>query len=172
MLHNLNLEIYEFKINNYPTNLQLKPNFDIKTYSLADSEYTECEMINTTPINYPVSITNFQDNLRLLDDKIRSCDPIKGQMIINDNQTENLLYNTTIPFNIYGILSEDLIKFSNKYGAKNQNFHYTNNKANAYSENKFKDDFIKPNFPSMEFLYDIDYFNQIVIEMMKIVNKD
>ena len=165
MLHNLNLEIYEFKINNYPTNLNMVPPFDIKTHSLADSEYTECEMINTIPINYPAPITK-------LDDKIRSCDPIKGEMIINNNQTENLLYNTTIPFNIYGIKSEDLIKFSNKYGAKNRKFHYTNTGNSSYSENRFKNQIIKPNFRSMEILYDIDFFNDIIKEMMDIVNKD
>ena len=113
MSQKLNLEIYEFELENYPWALQL-PGTDIKTQSLINSEVTECGIINTE-----IDLTKYTDPIftNIKTHTIRSCDPIKGTTKVSDSKFD-LGSIAVDSFNLLSINSEDLIKFSNKFGAR------------------------------------------------------
>lgn len=118
MSQKLNLEIYEFELEKYPWNLayhNLMPGTDVKTESLVNSEVTECGIINTE-----VDLTKFRN---FKNHNIRSCDPIKGKITVGDSSVP-LGLNTVSSFELFSVKSEDLIKFSNKFGAKNGTKNY------------------------------------------------
>ena len=151
MSQKLNLEIYEFEIEKYPWNLQL-PRTDIKTESLVNSEVTECGIINTE-----VDLTKYNN---FKNHNIRSCDPIKGKLKVSDSSVA-LGLNTVDSFELLSVKSEDLIKFSNKFGAKGE---YKN-----YLEGEYVKE-ITTQFPSMAPLYNI--FDLAIIEIKNILEKD
>jgi hypothetical protein len=107
----LNIEIYEYLLKNYPDDdLNL-----LYTESIESSSDNECGIINYNKSD----INKFLEN-----EKIRSCDLIKGN-ITNLNEplkpSNNIIYDFKIKFNNGYISSEDLIKFSNKFPAKIKN---------------------------------------------------
>jgi len=153
MSQKLNLEIYEFELENYPWNLAFQniiPGTDVKTQSLINSEVTECGIINTD-----VDITKY-NNFRNHD--IRSCDPIKGKIKVGDSSVALGSINNVDSFELFSIKSEDLIKFSNKFGAKGEI-----NKVDYVRE-------ITTEFPSMAPLYHI--FNIIIDDIKLILKQD
>lgn len=150
MSQKLNLEIYEFELEKYPWNLafhNLMPGTDVKTQSLINSEVTECGIINTE-----VDLTKFS-NFKKHD--IRSCDPIKGKITLSDSAVP-LGLNTVDSFELFSVKSEDLIKFSNKFGAKGES------KKGDYVRE------ITTEFPSMAPLYHIFH---IIIDDIKLILK-
>lgn len=151
MSQKLNLEIYEFELEKYPWNLayqNLMPGTDVKTKSLINSEVTECGIINTE-----VDLTKFS-NFKNHD--IRSCDPIKGKITVSDSRVA-LGLNTVDSFELFSVKSEDLIKFSNKFGAKGES------KTGDYVKE------ITTEFPSMAPLYHIFH---IIIDDIKLILKE
>ena len=153
MSQKLNLEIYEFELEKYPWELafhKLMPGTDVKTQSLINSEVTECGIINTE-----VDLTKFS-NFKNHD--IRSCDPIKGKIKVSDSSVP-LGLNTVDSFELFSVKSEDLIKFSNKFGAKGD--------SKTYLIEEYVRE-ITTEFPSMAPLYHIFY---IIIDDIKSILK-
>ena len=136
MSQKLNLEIYEFEIEKYPWALKL-PGLNIKTESLVNSEVTECGIINTE-VDL-AKYNNFKNH------NIRSCDPIKGKLKVSDSSVA-LGLNTVDSFELLSVKSEDLIKFSNKFGAKGD--------SKIYLTGEYVKE-ITTEFPSMAPLYNI-----------------
>jgi len=106
----LNLEIYEYKLQNYPRTTNDDPRTTIEpiiTTMLIDSSDDICGIIK------------YKDETET-EKSIRSCDPIHGDLKdITDAYT--LLFPTASQnynFKLFDITSEDLIKFTNIYGAK------------------------------------------------------
>ena len=169
MLQKLNLEIYEFELENYPWQLAVNPkyivpNVDIKTSSL-HSTGTNCGNISTE-----IDLTKYTDPLftNKKIHKIRSCDPIEGKMTVSNARDkvdlifDEELINSFIIFG-YGITSRDLINFSNKFGAKNTIFDGTK----QYEKDEYVN-LIKTEFKSMSVLYtDFDKIYNQVINMLE-----
>jgi hypothetical protein len=133
-IENLNVEVYEFKLENYPGMFHINPkaaysDVEIKTIQLDKSDDDECSIISTIkddsvlpkydhypydPTHNPYSQTN--------PNMIRSCDPLKGNIIISQTTTEQPLIPTNMTseykFMLDFIDSDDLIKFINLNGAK------------------------------------------------------
>jgi len=102
----LNLEIYEYKLKNYPDSPNLFKNINpIITTRLIDSPDDICGIIK------------HNDDPEM---SIRSCDPIHGDLkdIIDADTTLFPTTNEKYNFKLFDITSEDLIKFTNIYGAK------------------------------------------------------
>ena len=106
----LNLEIYEYKLQNYPratndprtTKIKIDP---IITTKLIDSSDDICGIIK------------YKDET---EKSIRSCDPIHGNLK-DFTDADKALFPTASEnynFKLFDITSEDLIKFTNIYGAK------------------------------------------------------
>jgi hypothetical protein len=85
MINNLNLEIYEFEIKNYPWQLAVNsksilPGIDIKTSELF-STGKNCGSINTE-----IDLTKYTDPMfkNIKTHTTRSCDPIQGKMTVSN----------------------------------------------------------------------------------------
>jgi hypothetical protein len=136
----LNVEIYEFLLKNYSENLSF-------TTSIESSLNNECSFIN---------YNNSDEKIFLDNEKIRSCDIIKGNLVSRDirikigkiGKVDDDTFNFTIKFNNEKIKSNDLISFGNKFPAK------------LYERVKIT------KRHSMDFLYDIKEFN-IFIDNIK-----
>lgn len=117
----LNLEIYEFLLKNYPEDA-IKRN--IITTSIEESSDDICGIIKTEPSIQNIGTTKQSP---------RSCDPINGKLTNNPNYPTNPIdpkciiplapssnpnYDFSLNINGKNILSSDLIKFTNLYGAK------------------------------------------------------
>jgi len=155
MSQKLNLEIYEFELEKYPWNLayqNLMPGTDVKTQSLVNSEVTECGIINTE-----VDLTKFSN---FKNHNIRSCDPIKGKITVSDSRVA-LGLNTVDSFGLFSIKSEDLIKFSNKFGAKGE--------FKTYLIGEYVRE-ITTEFPSLSSLYTI--FDATIYQIKNILEQD
>ena len=155
MSQKLNLEIYEFELEKYPWNLayqNLMPGTDVKTQSLINSEVTECGIINTE-----VDLTKFSN---FKNHNIRSCDPIKGKITVSDSSVA-LGLNTVNSFELFTVKSEDLIKFSNKFGAKGD--------SKTYLIGEYVKE-ITTEFPSLSSLYTI--FDATINQIKNILEQD
>jgi len=115
----LNLEIYEFTLKNYTNSLNVplnpfipfKPIDPIITTSIEESPDNTCGTIE------------YIGSQKKKTENIRSCDLIQGK--INDlgspGSSLSPSSNKNYDFKLYDIISEDLIKFTNIYGAKATN---------------------------------------------------
>jgi hypothetical protein len=107
----LNLEIYEFTLKNYTNNpnMQLFKRIDpIITTSIEESPENTCGTIEYIGKNKKET------------EDIRSCDLIQGKINDLGSPGSSLLpsSNKNYNFKLYDITSDDLIKFTNIYGAK------------------------------------------------------
>jgi len=147
----LNVEIYEYILKDYPKSLNPPP--VIYTESIRSSSNNECAFINYNNSNNRI----FKDT-----EKIRSCDLIKGDL--NSNKTvlipsNDPLFNFKININGNIINSEDLIKFGNEFGAKEQIRRQVINT-------------ISYNMNTISLLYNINFIDYIFTELKKILIKD
>jgi len=173
MSHNLNLEVYEFLLKDYPFNLASSgiynsiPDINVRTLSIESSDIDECGIVANEvkqdaideATTLPKDIFNPKREGDFINhNNIRSCDPIKSSTITNThpislNVDKEDAYKYS--FNILGINSRDLIFYSSIYGAKN-----TGIDASIYDEKIVMDQkndsgqlVIEAYFPSMIILY-------------------
>jgi hypothetical protein len=117
----LNLEIYEYKLQNYPGALPTTEinTTEIITTKLIDSSDDICGIIEYIDETKTKTKTETEKKK-----SIRSCDPIHGNLKkkdITDAKKKDNLFPTVSEnynFKLFDITSEDLIKFTNIYGAK------------------------------------------------------
>jgi hypothetical protein len=160
MAQNVFLEIYQFELRRYPTDYNIDP-YEIVTTAIDSSEVDECESIKTDldPAN------------DIGEKNIRSCDPIKGNLQTiyippippnngiplqapNPASSYKYSFNLTYAGNI--ITSEDLILFSNKYGAKKVN----------------RIPIVTDRFPRMAIIYDINNIETICKSIQNLLLRD
>ncbi len=101
------LEVFEYLLNGY-----MNISSEYATSELSESSSGECGII---------SVKSRKDTIP---DKNRSCDPLNGILEIKKPDEEIILIDTTTDksnFELYGITSTDLIKFTNLFGAKKEN---------------------------------------------------
>jgi hypothetical protein len=127
----LNVEIYEFLLKNYSDSIR---NYPIFTTSIESSPNNECSFINLDDSN----------NIFKKSEKIRTCDPIKGNLhslaIYNSNKekyemktvVDDLTFNFNIRFNSTYINSDLLIRFGSFFGAKENPRRKVNQKDPIY----------------------------------------
>jgi hypothetical protein len=175
MINNLNLEIYEFEIKNYPWQLAVNsksilPGIDIKTSELI-STGKNCGSINTE-----IDLTKHTHSIfkNVKTHTTRTCDPIEGKMTVsNTTDKVNLVAEDELmdSFRIsgYKINSRDLINFSNKFGAKNTALDYNNPNGKKYAKDEYIN-LIKTEFPSMAILY--TEFDRIITQVKNILEPE
>jgi hypothetical protein len=177
MTENLNIEVYEYKLQNYPFTLNNSYPFysselEIKSEQLNSSEESDCSIITTSSSDTvknefythisPITNSKITTNIDLLtkDIMVRSCDPINGKLKIARFDEEVPFSPINMPkdieFNINGIDSNDLIIFSNQNGAKKL----------------IKNTFNYDNVGSINNFYDLKYVVIIFIKLFKILKED
>jgi len=191
MSHNLNLEVYEFLLKDYPFNLASSgiynsiPDINVRTLSIESSDIDECGIVANEvkqdaideATTLPKDIFNPKREGDFINhNNIRSCDPIKSSTITNThpislNVDKEDAYKYS--FNILGINSRDLIFYSSIYGAKN-----TGIDASIYDEKIVMDQkndsgqlVIEAYFPSMIILYN-DIKKKIIEDVKPILEQD
>ena len=136
MAHNLNLEVYEFLLKDYPykyaltnSNQNSNVNIQVKTLSINSSEIDECGIVKNQikqsardDIELNSDIYDSKTVEEPNHENIRSCDPINSVILTTQNnvklskETEDAYKYS---FKLFDIKSKDLIKFSSIWGAKN-----------------------------------------------------
>jgi hypothetical protein len=144
----LNVEIYEYMLKNYPNVTQ-----NVYTESISSSSEDECGYIN---FKYTASRLNNDIG------NIRSCDLIKGdldQSKISLIPSNDPSYDFRININGSIINSEDLIKFGNEFPAK------INNRIKVKNTSSY-------NMNTIYLLYDQVFINYIFINLKPILLSD
>lgn len=118
----MNLEVYEYKLNNYPYELNIEPDnykqIEIKKNNLYFSSPEECDIIETEKNDDVPPASRYHDPYKINTSLVKSCDPLKGKLKIVNSGTIIPLESNIIVFSINGITSNDLLNYSNLNGAK------------------------------------------------------
>jgi hypothetical protein len=183
MTHNLNIEVYEFLLKNYPYKYANKgvdydshPDISIKTGIVNSSDVNECGLVKNTFEKklldeirvHPTFDDDLYDSQTILypnHENIRICDPIKSNIYTT---TEALKLNENkddykYSFKLNGITSKDLIAYSGIYGSKNTGINWEKYGKDLILEDTLEDGtkIIDTFFPSMKVLYDDNKFETI-----------
>ena len=181
MTHNLNLEVYEFLLKDYPYKFAImdglqgindsNPNISVNTKSIDSSDIDDCGVIKNEVKRSAIVERDADQNLRtrpdIFDskntiepkhDNIRSCDPITGityttTSILKLTPDKEDAYKYS--FKLFDIVSRDLISYSSIYGAKNTGINFSKYGTDKIIEDRDADDnlIISTYFPSMHKLY-------------------
>jgi len=150
----MNLEIYEYVLNGYTNKVRDNSLLIYKTESIDVSSDEECGIIK---VSEPPAILHQNISIPKIS---RSCDPIKGTLAHVDFGTNIILDNKLsldTNFNIDGITRNDLIKFSNIYGAK------------QIKRQKISDTSL---LPSMTKLYNFSIIKKVITDIASIIVDD
>jgi|688.fasta_scaffold97523_2 hypothetical protein len=179
VINKMNIEVYEYKLNDYPWELNMNSNLvysnvEIKTEQLNSSNNNECGIIQTSKSDtvgvgvvytFPIEEYNIYDAYKTksgITDNIRSCDPINGTIkIVNYNENVDFTPINTpakIRFNISGVTSDDLIKYSNLNGSKKLNL-----PANEFN---------RIYLDSMNILYNEEFIIELCDNIVTILKED
>lgn len=150
--YKVNLEIYSFILNGYPKDDSKK----FYTSSLKSISLDDCGYISDEDTPYTKKTIN--DKLR------RSCDFIDGTIKKDTGLTKSELKiedkDNSMSFNLDGITSNDLIKFS----------HIFNTKETIVLDNKIKK--IQDNIPNMEKLFDKIKVQKVLTDVENILKPE
>jgi len=156
----MNIEVYEYKLNNYPYNLNTESDnykkIEIKTDKLYSSSPEECGIIETEKNDDIPPASRYHNPYEINTSLVRSCDPIKGKIKIVNSETIIPLESEIINFSIDGITSSDLLNYSNLNGAK---------KLLTTTFNRIRDN-------TMEKIYNAEYIESIVNRVKNILKND
>jgi hypothetical protein len=200
MNQNLNLEVYEFLLKDYPYKFAImdglqgindsNPNISINTKSIDSSDIDDCGVIKNEVKQSAIIERDADPNLKirpdifdskitieLNHDNIRSCDPITGIThtttyitLLAPNKEDAYKYS----FKLFDIVSRDLISFSSVYGAKNTGINFSKYGEDLITEDRDANDnlTIPTYFPSMHILYDKNIIRNIIEDIKPILHQD
>jgi hypothetical protein len=190
MAQNLNLEVYEFLLKDYPYKYALNNstknsnvNIQVKTLSINSSEINECGLVqNRIHQSARDDITlnpNIYDSKTVEEpyhENIRSCDPINSVILTTQNNI-SLRKETDdaykYSFKLFDIESKHLIKFSSIWGAKNTGIDFDLEGVDPIlikDPELFDKTPIEFFCPSMNFIYDLKVYD--ILDKVMLMLKD